>query len=105
MFTYKLDIDGYLLKYKARLVVQGDLQRSIYKETYAATLVGRIFRVLIAIAAYFDLEIVQFDAINTFTNLLINKVIHIEFPNSFKVHGKLLLLQQALYGLKRSLLL
>jgi hypothetical protein len=25
VFTYKFDVDGYLLKYKARLVVRGDL--------------------------------------------------------------------------------
>ena len=28
VFTYKLDEDGYLLKFKAQLVVQGDLQVS-----------------------------------------------------------------------------
>ena len=37
VFTYKFDEDGYLLKHKARLVVQGDLQ-TLEEETYATTL-------------------------------------------------------------------
>jgi len=28
VFTYKLDEDGFVIKYKARLVVRGDLQVS-----------------------------------------------------------------------------
>jgi hypothetical protein len=43
VFTYKFDEDGYLLKYKARLVVRGDLQEQ-YGDTYAATLAARLFR-------------------------------------------------------------
>ena len=57
VFTYKLDEDGYLLKYKARLVVRGDLQILQFKDTYAATLAARVFRALMAIAAYFNLNI------------------------------------------------
>jgi hypothetical protein len=56
VFTYKFDEEGYLLKYKARLVVRGDLQLRQDEETYAATLAVRVFRFLIAIAAYFNLE-------------------------------------------------
>jgi hypothetical protein len=36
--------------------------------TYAAILVARSFRIFIAIAAYFDLKIKQFDIINAFAN-------------------------------------
>ncbi|KAI1668028.1 Pol protein [Pyrenophora tritici-repentis] len=42
VFTYKFDEDGYLLKYKARIVVRGDLQDQ-YGDTYAATLAARLF--------------------------------------------------------------
>jgi hypothetical protein len=56
VFTYKFDEEGYLAKYKARLVVRGDLQPRQDEETYAATLAARIFRLLIALAAYFNLE-------------------------------------------------
>ena len=42
VFAYKFDEDGYLLRYKARLVVRGDLQEQ-YGDTYAATLAARLF--------------------------------------------------------------
>lgn len=67
VFKYKFDTDGYLTKYKARLCVRGDLQTTD-EETYAATLAARTFRALMAIAAAFDLEIRQYDAVNAFTN-------------------------------------
>ena len=55
VFTYKLDQDGYLIKYKARLVARGDLQYTI-EDTYVATLIAQIFRAIIAIIVAFDLE-------------------------------------------------
>ena len=42
VFKYKLNNEGYLKKYKARICVQGDLQL-IAKETHAATLAIRCF--------------------------------------------------------------
>jgi hypothetical protein len=43
VFTYKFDTEGYLLKYKARLVVRGDLQVLTAGDIYAATLAARVF--------------------------------------------------------------
>jgi hypothetical protein len=58
VFTYKVDEDGYLIKVKARLVVRGDLQaKDTLHSTYAATLAARSFRLAMAIAAEFDIEI------------------------------------------------
>ncbi len=105
VFTYKLDEDGYLLKFKARLVVRGDLQVSQFKDTYAATLAARVFRALMAIAAYFDLDIHQFDAINAFTNAAIDELIYVRYPDGYHVPGHCLMLRKALYGLPRSPLL
>ena len=56
VFKYKLDEQGYLVKYKARLCARGDLQRT-EQDTFAATLAARIFRALMAIVAAFDLAI------------------------------------------------
>jgi hypothetical protein len=36
--------------------------------TYVTTLAACLFRVIIAVAACFDLEIEQFDVVNTFVN-------------------------------------
>jgi len=55
IFLYKFNKDGYLQKFKARLVVRGDLQEE-WGDTYAATLAARIFRFLIALAAAFNLR-------------------------------------------------
>ena len=105
VFTYKLDADGYLLKYKARLVVRGDLQRYKNEDTYAATLAARVFRLAMAIAAYFDLEIYQFDAVNAFTNAFLDEVVYVKYPDGFERPGSVLRVIRALYGLVRSPLL
>ncbi|KAF7566109.1 hypothetical protein PtrM4_144290 [Pyrenophora tritici-repentis] len=67
VYTYKLDKHHRLIKCKARLVVRGDQQRNITsQDTYAATLAGRSFRMLMAIAAKYDLELKQYDVTNAF---------------------------------------
>lgn len=58
-----------------------------------------------AIAAYFDLDITQFDAINAFTNALIDELIYRELPEGFKIPNKCVRLNKASYGLKQSPLL
>jgi hypothetical protein len=105
-FTYKFDEEDYLSKYKARLVVRGDLQPKTDEDTYAATLAARVFRFLMAITAYFDLEAEQFDAINAFLNARIKgEKIWVKLPPGFKVDNMALLLNRALYGLRISPLL
>jgi hypothetical protein len=70
VFTYKFDKEGYLLWYKTRIVVQSDLKpKSLYKDNYVATLAAKVFCALIAITAYFDLEMKQLNAINAFCNV------------------------------------
>lgn len=105
VFTYKFDTDGYLVKFKARLCVRGDLQRLSEKDTYAATLAAKIFRAMMAIVAAFNLETWQCDAVNAFANSLIDETVYIEFPDGFRQKGRCLLLRRALYGLRRSPLL
>jgi hypothetical protein len=102
VFTYKFDSEGYLAKYKARLVVRGDLCKASDKETYAATLAAKVFRSLMAMAAHFDLDIYQFDAINAFINSYVDETIYVRYPDGFQVPGKCLRLVRALYGLPRS---
>jgi hypothetical protein len=57
VFTYKYDDNDYITGFKARLVVRKDLQIQQLQDIYAAILAARIFRYLIAIIAYFDLDI------------------------------------------------
>ena len=53
--VYKFDENGFLDKFKARLVARRDLQ-STEEDTYAATLAAQVFRAVMAITAAFDLE-------------------------------------------------
>jgi hypothetical protein len=102
VFTYKTDGNGYLVKFKARICVRGDLQKLTLEDTRAATLAARTFRTMMALAAAFDLEIWQCDAINAFLNSYLDETVYIQYPEGFKVPGKCLRLIRALYGLKRA---
>ena len=76
VYTYKLNKHHRLIKCKARLVVRGDQQRNIAtQDTYAATLAGRSFRMLMAIAAKFNLELKQYDVSNAFVHATVNREI------------------------------
>ena len=99
VFKYKLDSDSYLQKLKAQLCVCGDLQIT-KEETYTATLAARIFCALMAIAAAFNLEIRQYDAVNAFTNTKLSKLVYCYCLEGFDQDGHILVLLMALYGLK-----
>jgi hypothetical protein len=102
VFKYKFDKFGKIAKFKARICVRGDLQEGLNLETRAATLAARIFRMMMALAAVFDLEIVQLDAVNAFVNSDLDEEVYVWFPDGFKVPGKVMRLRKALYGLRQS---
>ncbi|KJZ71835.1 hypothetical protein HIM_06271 [Hirsutella minnesotensis 3608] len=105
VFVYKTDKHGFLQKCKARLVVCGNQQKEGDLPTRATTLAGLSFRALMAIAAEYDLELEQMDAVNAFVNSPIDEVVFIRMPPGFTRPGRVLLLRKALYGLRRSPLL
>ena len=106
VYVYKFDKHGRFIKCKARLVVRGDQQkRTSEGETYAATLAGRSFKTLVAIATRFDLEMLQYDAVNAFVNAPLDETIYMRMPVGHKEKGKVLHLHKALYGLRKSPLL
>jgi len=103
VYVYKLNRRGELLNCKARLVVRGDQQSlATIGETYAATLAARSFRILIAIAAYFDLELKQYDAVNAFVHAPLDEEVFMRMPPGYRRPGRILKLNRALYGLRRS---
>ncbi|KJZ67915.1 hypothetical protein HIM_12696 [Hirsutella minnesotensis 3608] len=105
VYTYKYDKHGRLDKCKARLVVRGDQESRNGQDTYAATLAGRSFRTLMAMAARFDLELIQFDAVNAFVNAKLEDDVFMRMPPGHRKHGTVLKLNKALYGLRKSPLL
>ncbi|RYC76661.1 hypothetical protein BFJ63_vAg20462, partial [Fusarium oxysporum f. sp. narcissi] len=97
VYVYKFDKHGRFQKCKARLVVRGDQQaKGRLQETYAATLAGRSFRTLIAIAARFDLEMVQYDVVNAFVNAPIDQDIFMHMAPGYKKTATILKLNKAL---------
>jgi hypothetical protein len=108
VFTYKFNQDGYLIKYKARIVVRGDLQpKGSLDSTYAATLAAKSFRALMAFAAEHDLEIWQYNIVGAFLNAMITakNPIWCKLPDGFKINGKCVKLNRALYRMRDSPLL
>lgn len=117
VYNYKFDQDGYLQRCKARICVRGDLQEDDDGlETYAATLAAKTFRVMMATAARFDLDIRQFDVANAFlySGLSKEKPVYVQLPKGYVDLGFLkpgetptmvAELEKALYGLRESPLL
>jgi hypothetical protein len=104
--VYKFDKHGRFQKVKARLVVRGDQQaKNLTENTYAATLAGRSFRTLMAISARFDLELLQYDAVNAFVNAKLDSDVFMKMPPGHRRQGTILKLNKALYGLRKSPLL
>jgi hypothetical protein len=105
VFTYKTDKHGFLVKCKARLVVCGNQQEKGDLPTRATTLASMSFRALMAIAAEYDLELEQMDAVNAFVNCDLDEIVYMRMPPGFEKYGRVLWLRKALYGLRRSPLL
>jgi hypothetical protein len=57
------------------------------QDMYAATLAARTFLALIAMAAAFDLEIWQYDAVSAFINSCVDEEIFYECPDGFRRPG------------------
>lgn len=103
VYVYKFDKKGSFVKAKARLVVRGDQQaKSLTEDTYAATLASCSFRSLMAIAARFDLELLQYDAVNAFVNATLEADVFMKMPPGHRRNGTILKLNKALYGLRNS---
>ncbi|SCO78461.1 related to retrotransposon HobS hobase [Fusarium oxysporum] len=106
VYVYKFDKHEWFTECKARLVIQGDQQaKSAHEDTYASTLAGRSFRTLMAIAAHFDLELIQYDIINAFINAKLKQDVYMQMPRGYQKARLILKLQKALYSLHQSPLL
>ena len=104
VFAYKFDPDGYLITFKARICVRGDLQYT-EQETYAATLAAKAFRTMMAIAAAWDMDLQQRDAKNAFANTDQPGVVYCHAPEGYSRAAKIIVSRKALFGLKTSPLL
>jgi hypothetical protein len=103
----KLKPDGTIDKYKARLVAKGFRQRENidFFDTFSPVTRITSIRVLISIAAIFNLVVHQMDVKTAFLNGDLEEEIYMEQPEGFVVHGqetKVCKLEKSLYGLKQA---
>ena len=92
VFKTKRDKDSNILKYKARWVVQGFRQQygKDFDQTYAGVCKSTSWKIILAFAALYDLEIEQMDAIAAFLNGDIDGKVYIELPYGWIVDGVLI---------------
>ncbi len=108
MYKVKQNVNGKIARFKARWVVKGYLQQSSvnFDQTFAVVVKPMAFRVLFAIAAYYDLDIDQIDIKTAFLYGLIDQLIYIEMPKRTETdtnNNMVCKLFKALYSLKQSL--
>ena len=107
VYKTKLDSNGNLDRYKARLVIKGFSQRKEvdYDETYSPVVRHSSLRYLFALAAKYDLDIQQMGAVTAFLQGDLTEEIFMEQPPLFEDSQNPTLvcrLHKALYGLKQS---
>ena len=109
VFKVKRNADGSIARYKARLVARGFTQEHgvDYNETFAPTVKAVSLRVLLALAAYYDWEVEQFDVVTAFLEAGLDEEIYMRQPEGFREVNEngdelVCLLLKALYGLKQA---
>jgi len=107
IFKRKTDADGNVTVYKARLVAKGfrQIQGVDYEETFSPVAMLKSVRIMLAIAAFFDYEILQMDVKTAFLNGNIEEELYMMQPEGFvdpKDANKVCKLQRSIYGLKQA---
>ena len=106
VYKIKRGVDNQITRCKARWVVKGYLQQVgvYFDQTFAAVVKPMAFRVLFAIAAFYDLDIEQTDVKTAFLHGIIDQLLYVEVPKGYEQQWKdqVCLLKKALYGVKQS---
>ena len=107
VYKYKYTADSASPKYKARLVAKGFKQEHgvDFDEIFSPVVKMTTLRMLLALAANQDLELVQMDVKTAFLHGDLDEEIYMEQPEGYEVSGKEHLvckLKKSLYGLKQS---
>ena len=91
-------------KYKTRICARGDLQRSV-EDTFAPTLSAESVRILVALAAHFQVDLHQGDVKCAFLHGKLDKEIYLELPDGHsRKEGKRFVYRtsNSIYGLRVS---
>ena len=104
VYKIKTDENGAVTEYKARITPKGFKQRHgvDYFEVFAHTGKYKSLRVLLSLAASYDLELNQLDVPSAFVRAELEEDVYMEMPRGFEQAGMVCKLQKSLYGLKQS---
>ncbi|CAF4946395.1 unnamed protein product [Pieris macdunnoughi] len=105
VFKTKIDGDGNVTRYKARLVIKGYQQKQYidYNEVYAPVVRLSSIRYLLAIAAKYQLKIEQLDAVTAFLQGDIDVELYMSQPSRYDNGTKeVCKLNKSIYGLKQA---
>lgn len=105
VFKIKRRTDGSIERHKSRLVAKGYSQRPgiDYKETFSPVIRLESVRILLAIVARDDLEMIHFDVKTAFLYGDLREDIYMRQPRGYEKDGNLVCkLQKSLYGLKQA---
>lgn len=106
VFKIKTDEKGNALRYKARLVAQGYLQKfgTDYDQVFAPVARQTTFRVFLTMASMKNYLVHHFDAKTAFLNGNLNEIIFMKQPPGYGSENKDLVchLKKSLYGLKQA---
>lgn len=105
VFKRKRKADGSIERYKARLVAKGYTQMPgiDFDDTFAPVAQSKSLRILLALAAQFNLNIHQWDVVSAFLNGSIDRDLYMEQPVGYDDgSGRVCKLRKAIYGLKQA---
>ena len=106
VFKVKENMDGEIIRFKARLVGKGFTQKEgiDYYETFAPVIRHDSLRILFAIINTYDLELIQCDIETAYLYGELEEEIYMEYPEGIekKNPNSVLRLKKGLYGLKQS---
>ena len=107
VYKVKVDGDGQVERYKARLVAQGYTQRkgADYDETFSPVVRMESLRTVVGMAVRNGMRLHQLDVTTAFLNGKLNEVVYMRQPEGFVAEGSENLvcrLKRSIYGLKQS---
>ena len=107
IFKRKINADGSVESYKARLVAQGFSQTHgrDYDETFCPVVRFESIHSVIAVAVQNDLTLHQMDVTSAFLNGTLEEEVFMQQPEGYKSEGETQLvckLKRSLYGLKQA---
>ena len=107
VFKRKINANGDVERYKARLVAQGCTQRFgvDYEETFSPVVRFESIRMLMALGVQHNLQLHQMDVSTAFLNGALAEEVYMKQPEGFTEKGKEHLvcrLNRSIYGLKQS---